>query len=91
MSGLGKVWLVSENGTGSGRVQEVIVDELISGLEANEFGAEVQLESGTNTILFKSVHTFAADFVVGRSTLVRAESEWSVALAVFAVDAPNTG
>jgi hypothetical protein len=91
MSGLGKVWLVSENGTGSGRVQEVIVDELISGLEANEFGAEVQLESGTNTILFKSVHTFAADFVVGRSTLVRAESEWSVALAVFAVDAANTG
>ena len=86
MSGLGRVWVVSESGTGSsgGQVREVIVDELISGLEANEWSVEVQLGAGKNTIVAKSVHTFAADFVVGRATMVRAESEWSVALAVFA-------
>ena len=84
MSGLGRVWVVSESGTGSGgQVREVIVDELISGLEANEWSVEVELGVGKTTIVAKSVHTFAADFVVGRATMVRAESEWSVALAVF--------
>ena len=86
MSGLGRVWVVSESGTGSGggQVREVVVDELISGLEANEWSTEVELGAGKNTIVVKSVHTFAADFVVGRATMVRAESEWSVALAVVA-------
>jgi hypothetical protein len=80
MSGRGKVWFVSAGVPG---VKQLVVDNLISGLTADEFRTDcIELTAGNHTLVFKSVYTFPADYVDGFKRLVRAESEWAVALSL---------
>ena len=83
MSGLGKVWVVA-----GGTVQNVVEDRLITGLMAAENECVLTLAQGLNTIVMKSVHTFAADFadVNGRwgpvGGPIQRPAEWGVTLGL---------
>ena len=81
MSGRGKVWVAS-----AGTVTEVIVDESITGLMANEHEARVELAPGWTTIILKSAYTFAGDFVDVNQSTVRVGAQWSVALGLHPDD-----
>ena len=87
MSGLGKVWVVA-----GGDVKPVLEDRFITGLMAAENERVITLTPGLNTIIIKSVHTFAADFadVNGRwgpvGGPIQKDSEWGAALGLHLLD-----
>jgi hypothetical protein len=87
MSGLGKVWVVA-----GGSVKPVIEDRLVSGLMAAENERTVTLNQGTSTIIMKSVHTFAADFVDSNGRWgpvggpIQKDSDWGAALSLQVLD-----
>eukprot|EP01048_Picozoa_sp_COSAG05_P021425 COSAG05_NODE_3939_length_1764_cov_1.507508_2_plen_216_part_00 len=85
MSGLGKLWVLA---AGTGELKLLLEDRSISGLMAAENELNVTLAQGVNTLILKSVHTFAADFVDRNGNFgavggpVHRNSEWGLALGV---------
>ena len=83
MSGLGKVWLLA-----GGELKLVLEDRSIAGLMAAENELNVTMAKGLNTLVLKSVHTFAADFVDDNGNFgpvggpIHRDSEWGLALGV---------
>ena len=83
MSGLGKVWLLA-----GGELELVLEDRSIAGLMVAENELNVTMAKGLNTLVLKSVHTFAADFVDDNGNFgpvggpIHRGSEWGLALGV---------
>ena len=71
-----------------GELKLVLEDRSIAGLMAAESELNVTMAKGLNTLVLKSVHTFAADFVDDNGNFgpvggpIHRDSEWGLALGV---------
>ena len=96
MSDRGRVWLLSATGTPA--ATEVLVDDLLHGLVADEQQATVAVRQGWSVLLVKTVNTFAADTIAVNGTratgwgmiapipgvlgLLNGTNEWGIAMSV---------
>ena len=95
MSDRGRLWLLSATGTHA--PQEIVTDNLLHGLTADEHETAVTLQQGWSVLLIKTLSTFAADTIAingsrssgwggGTSTLglgiLNGTNEWGVSLAI---------
>jgi hypothetical protein len=96
MSDRGRVWLLSE--AGAHAPQEILTDNLLHGLTANEQEVSVVLQEGWSVLLVKTVSTFAADTIAVNGSrapgwgvvaptvglgLLNGTNQWGVAMAIL--------